>query len=72
MSAPHPIIAQLAAHRRAHQITLKDTAAHAGYALNTIYRWEKGLNVPDLDGLTDYAAALGYDITLTPKGDPKQ
>lgn len=71
MSAPHPIIAQLAAARRAADIPIGVIARRVGYAEGTLRHWEKGYSVPDLDGADAYAQALGYDLTLTPRTEEK-
>jgi transcriptional regulator with XRE-family HTH domain len=32
--------------------------------------WELGTNVPNTESLVRWANALGYDVTLTPRGEP--
>lgn len=66
MSAPHPLVAQLIEERKRLQVKQAELARCIGYSASTVQWWENGRSVPNLDGLTDYAAALGFTVTLQP------
>lgn len=66
MSAPHPLIAALAAERHRRGLTRGQLAARLGYKPQTIHSWESGRSVPGLDRLEDYAGALGYQLAVIP------
>ena len=69
MSRVHPIITQLRAERERRAISRPRMAALTGWSVHAIEGWEWGDRSPLLDNLADYAQALGYTITLTPKED---
>ncbi len=60
------LLADLTAERRRRNITVAALARRLGYAPCTIRNWENGFRTPTTQCLTEYAAALGYQITLTP------
>lgn len=66
MTAPHPIITQLRDARTASGLSRAALARRMGWAEYSLLQWETGRRSPRLEGLVDYAAALGYQITLTP------
>lgn len=67
MTAPHPLIAALAAERHRRGLTRGQLAARLGYKPQTIRTWEIGRSVPGLERLEDYAAALGCTLALIPE-----
>lgn len=69
---PHPLITQLRAARKAQGLTQAAVATRAGYSAPHIGNGEAGHVAPSLDTLTDWAAALGYDLTLTPRAGTGQ
>ncbi|MFW5415060.1 helix-turn-helix transcriptional regulator [Nocardiopsis sp. CNT-189] len=68
MPVPHPLIAELARARRDAGMSLKEMAYRLGYAPGSLSKWEAGDTTPNVDAATDYAAALGYRLTLTREG----
>ncbi|MFV2172282.1 VWA domain-containing protein [Actinomadura sp. LOL_016] len=66
----HPLIQRLAADRAARGLPRRVIAERMGCAPQTVWHYEVGLRQPDPDALTAYAAALGYDLTLTPRTSP--
>lgn len=72
MTGPvHPIVAQLRAAREERGLSRDAVAARTGWTVYTVLQWEHGRRSPRLEGVTDYAAALGYTIALTPTGGPR-
>lgn len=59
---PHPIIAALAAERRAQRITQHQLAERTGWSKRTIAGAESGTTSPTLAFAVDYAAALGMAV----------
>ena len=61
----HPIIAQL---RRARQkrCSAQQLADQIGKSRGVVTDWEYGRHSPNLDNLTAWAAALGYEVILRP------
>lgn len=66
MSA-HPIITQLHDTRKERGLSRNAISARIGWALYSVLQWEHGRRSPRLEAVADYADALGYQITLTPK-----
>jgi len=61
----HPIIEELAAERRAQDLSQRAVGRAAGARSSaTVNAWERGLASPTLDHLTDWANALGFDVVL--------
>jgi transcriptional regulator with XRE-family HTH domain len=65
--ATHPLIAALRAERERQGIDRAEIARRIGYSHWTLGNWEDGLHAPSLDRFEDYATALGYQLTLTPR-----
>lgn len=66
----HPIVAQLRDARIAAGLTQGAVAHRLGTNRQALRRWEVGRTEPLLCRVNDWAAALGYQITLTPE-DPE-
>jgi transcriptional regulator with XRE-family HTH domain len=58
------IIAQLAIAREDAALSLHEVARRAGRGHTQIRTWELGKTQPSIDGLVDWADALGYDVAL--------
>lgn len=69
---PHPLITQLRAARKAQRLTQGVVAKRAHYSLSFLSNCEVGNTTPSLDTLTAWAAALGYDLVLTPRAGTGQ
>lgn len=67
MADLHPLVAQLRAERQSHGLQQKEVSEMAGTSEANLSRWETGANVPNLAGVTLWAAALGFEITLNRK-----
>lgn len=39
-----------------------------GLSLNSIWKYDKGMNIPPIDSYIKYANAIGYDLKLVKKG----
>lgn len=50
--------------RVSREIKLETLAATSGYGKTTVTEWESGKHIPSVSALTDWANALGYDLTL--------
>lgn len=64
---PHPVLIELRTERKRRGLTQAEIADATDTALSAISAIETGTKWPRLRTLTRYAAALGYDITLTRK-----
>ncbi|MEV5211240.1 helix-turn-helix transcriptional regulator [Micromonospora sp. NPDC053740] len=61
-----PILDVLKAERERRCWSQQDLARAIGrQTYQTVWQWENGSNEPKLSNLRDWAAALGYDVTLT-------
>lgn len=58
------IITQLAIAREDAALSLHEVARRAGRGHTQIRTWEQGATQPSLDGLIDWARALGYGLAL--------
>ena len=65
MANPHPLAVLLREARRRKRLTQAAVAELAGYAESSLAHWEQGAKSPGIDSITDWAAALGFDLTLT-------
>lgn len=70
MTAPHPLLEQLAAERHRAGLRQRDAANRAGLCARSISYWETGTRQPTLDGLDMYAAALGFRLIAVPLEQP--
>lgn len=61
---PHPLIKALSAERVSREISVAAFARRLGYTAEAVRNWEAGRKAPSLERLEDYAAALGYRLTL--------
>jgi len=59
-----PIMHELRAKRRSRGITQAEIARRAGYAEDTIRRWERGKQKIYLQALNDLANAIGLVVTI--------
>lgn len=64
---PGEIAQQLRLIRLSRRLTIEQVADIAGYSKSTISEWERGASRPPFEGICDWATALGYTVTLTPK-----
>ena len=67
MPEPHPLIAELATHRRSQGRSQLDVGSAIDVAQGTVCFWETGQRTPTLAHAAALADELGYEITLTPK-----
>jgi transcriptional regulator with XRE-family HTH domain len=72
MTAPHPLLQQLATERRRAGLRQRDAAARAGLSARSISYWETGTRQPAIDGLELYAAALGFRLIAVPLEQPTE
>jgi transcriptional regulator with XRE-family HTH domain len=70
MSALNPLFAQLVAERKRVGMTQAAMARRTGYSRTTLQWWENGRSCPNIDALQDYAAALGFTVTLQTAAAP--
>lgn len=68
MTAPHPLVTELAKARIAAGLSVSETARRAMLVPTTAWNWEQG-STPNLRAFTAYAAALGYDLVLVKRAD---
>ena len=54
--------------RLAWKMTLTEVAQRIGVQAQTLTRWEQGVTTPQLYQLIRWAAVLGYELNLWPKG----
>ena len=71
MARPHPLVAELIRVRSQMGLSQTDAAALTGVGRRTIQSWESGRTVPVMHALDVYARGLGFELTLTPKGEPR-
>lgn len=67
MADPHPLMAELAEHRRTQGRSQLDVACQLGVVQGTVCFWETGQRTPTLAHAAALADELGYRLTLTPK-----
>lgn len=60
----HPICVRLWQIRRSKRISLKILAKKTGYTINTISTWERGIYIPNIIDLDNWAQALNREITF--------
>ena len=65
----HPLVAELRTLRHVLGVRATDIAAATGISLTSISYWECGRYVPRLEKFVPYAAAIGFDVSLTPAGE---
>lgn len=70
MPTPHPIIARLAAQRRASGVTQARLARRLHVIQATVSGWETGDHQPDLRQIEAFAEALGLRILIVPAANP--
>ena len=58
------VLRELREFREKNRLTIKHVAARAGYHWNQITVWENGKTMPTLQAVSDWAAALGFDLVL--------
>ncbi|MGI8333438.1 helix-turn-helix domain-containing protein [Actinomadura scrupuli] len=63
----HPIVAELSRIRHRQGSSMRAAGGLAGLSKETVFRWENGQRIPQLDSLTAYADSLGYELALRPK-----
>lgn len=61
------VVRELTAIRVRQEVTRDDLEAHVGYHKMMIGRFERGETTPSLKTLTDWANALGFEITVKAK-----
>lgn len=61
---PHPFVVVLAAERRRLRLSLKEMSRRTGISRTAFSNWEKGIWHPSVDGLREYAVALGFHLLL--------
>ncbi len=61
------LIAELTAARKAQGLSQRELADRMRCHRRTILTWENGKNSPVAAMLADWADALGFSLTLTPK-----
>lgn len=66
LSAPHPLVQQLVKARVHRGIPAREIAARLGVCTSAVNNYELGLRQPPPERLEQWAAALGYRITLVP------
>jgi predicted transcriptional regulator len=66
----HPIIQQLRMERRAREISQLAIATEIGVGQHSLARHENGHHLPRLDTVSEWAAALGYELVLKKRGEP--
>lgn len=64
-----PIIRELFAARLAQGLSQCQLADLIGSGQAVISAWERGVRIPNTEGLYRWAAGLGYDLTVTPRVD---
>jgi len=64
----HPIVARLIDVRLAWGFTITEIAKRAKCSPMTLGKLERGAGQPSMILLTNWAAALGYELNLWPKG----
>lgn len=64
----NPVIAELLAARVAQQLTHAALSQKTGYCVNSFMRWEAETQFPKLTALSDWAEALGLELTLKVRG----
>jgi DNA-binding XRE family transcriptional regulator len=64
MREPHPIITQLAAHRKAAGVSRAFVARRIHYVRQSVGYWELGKREPRLDAVDVYARLLGHRLTV--------
>jgi transcriptional regulator with XRE-family HTH domain len=63
-----PILAELHAERHRRGLTLQQLGEMLGrHTYQSVWQWERGIVDLRLSNLREWAAALGYDVTLTPR-----
>ncbi len=67
MTALDPLVAELTAARKAQGLSQRQLADRMLCHRRTILTWENGMNSPVAPMLADWADALGFTLTLTPK-----
>ena len=67
MSDPHPIVQQLRRIRIDNKLSQLSLACDMGIGQNVLSFREMGRVSPQLDTLTEWASALGYELALKPK-----
>lgn len=59
-----PIIAKLKLRRLERKLSFAQLSAEIGYTYTTINYWERGITIPKLNQLQDWASFLGLRLTL--------
>ena len=67
MTKPHPIVSALREIRIERRLSQTTLAGNIGVGQNVLAYRELGHCSPQLNSLTDWADALGFDIVLRPK-----
>jgi transcriptional regulator with XRE-family HTH domain len=62
--SPHPFVLTLAAERQRLGLSLKEMSRRTGISRTAFSNWEKGVWHPSVDGLREYAVALGFHLLL--------
>lgn len=62
----HPVIKKLRQLREQRRMTRPRLSEKCGYHINEILHWELGQTNPKLQFVSDWAAALGFEIVLQP------
>lgn len=65
-----PIVRALINERVRRELTGRDVTRAIGGSQSDISRWERGLSEPSLRRLRQWAASLGYDLTLVQRTSP--
>ena len=72
MTGNNCVISELTAHRRMLSLSASDVAGRSGIDEKLLCSWEHGEESPSLDGLQQWAAALGLKLSLAPSGQKAQ
>ena len=68
MAGSGSILARLRQAREAEGMTKRELARAVGFSENDISRWEHGWHVPGVLNFEAVVNALGYNLTLTKRG----
>jgi transcriptional regulator with XRE-family HTH domain len=70
MTAPHPIVQEMARRRAELGLTKRDVHAVTGISTNAAWNWENGVNDPTLRMLDAYLRAMGFKLAVVPLEGP--